>query len=57
MHISIGLFALLLLAAVAAGAFFAWNNGKSSVKAKLDAEIGKATGAASQALTTFKGKL
>lgn len=57
MHISILLLVFLLVGAFILGAFVAWNNTKSSLKAKLDSEIGKATGSAAQALTGFKAKL
>ena len=57
MHISILVLAGLLVAAFVAGALVAWNNTKSSLKAKLDGEIGKATGPAAQALSSFKAKL
>jgi len=57
MHISILLLVFLLIGAFTFGAFVAWNNTKSSLKAKLDGEIGKATGDAAKALTGFKAKL
>jgi hypothetical protein len=47
----------LLAAAFNLGLLVAWNNTKSSLKSKLDAEIGKATGAGQQALAAFKAKL
>jgi len=39
------------------GGLIAWNNSKASLKAKLDSEIGKATGAGVAALSAFKAKL
>lgn len=57
MHISILVLTGLMAAAFTAGALVAWNNTKSSLKAKLDSEIGKATGAAAQALSSFKAKV
>lgn len=57
MQISILALIGLLAAAIGLGIAIGWNNSKASVKALADAEIGKATGAAAQALSNFKGKL
>ena len=57
MHLSILVLGVLLLAAFILGMLVAWNNTKSSLQSKLDAEIKKATGPAQQALASFKAKL
>lgn len=48
---------LAVLIAFVGGLLVGQNNSKKSLSAKLDAEIGQATGDAAKALTTFKGKL
>lgn len=57
MHISILLLSALLIGAFVTGALVAWNNSKSSLKGKIDADLKNATGAVAQALSSLKAKL